>query len=330
MPRLTWRGEVVWPGHDTQPADWAHHGLAVLPDGGLVTADPRGDTLRVLDPDGSCRFDIPAPVTQAHGISVEVDGEGTWLWLADNGDHRWADGHGGVTPRSTAPAGQVVKMSLDGDVVLRLTAPSLPEFDSSPFSPTHVVVDEQRHGGSGNVWVCDGYGSALVLCFDREGRYLDRIDGTAGLGRLDQPHGALIDRRMGRRELMVADRGNSRIQVFGLDGSFRRGVGVGLLRNPGHFAQGGAHVFVSELHKRIVAIDPQDVVTTMWDSAAGDADEFAQPWPNVETVGLGVHRPERRPGVLRAPHALAVSGGTVYVAEWLIGGRLCAFDLEEG
>lgn len=329
VPRLSWRGEIDQPGAAAQSAEWAHHGIAALPDGGLVTADPCGNTLAFLDPDGSFRRELPVPVTQAHGISVDTDAEGTWLWLADNGDHRWADGRGGITPRSTTPVGQVVKTDLEGNVVLRITAPRLREFEASPFSPTHVVVDEQSLGGSGNVWVCDGYGSALVLCFDREGRFLDLLDGTRGLGRFDQPHGALIDRRLGRRELMVADRGNSRIQVFDLDGSFLRGVGVGLLRNPGHFAEYGDHLFVSELHKRILVLDPQDGVATVWDDSNGATGEFGPPWPHAEKPGFGLHGPPRSPGLLTSPHALAVVGRTLVVAEWLLGGRLCAFDIVE-
>jgi hypothetical protein len=327
---LAWRGEIPVEDAATQTQHWAHHGLAVLPDGHLVTADPAGRTILILDELGTCQQRIPAPVTQAHGITVEQSGTDTWIWIADNGDHLVIDQSSGlVSARNTNPSGQVLKMSLDGEVLLRLEAPALAAYTSHPYSPTHVVIDSTADGGFGNVWVCDGYGSALVLVYNAEGALLDVLDGTNGLGRFDQPHGAFVDRRHGRPELLVADRGNSRIQVFTLDGTFLRGIGVGDFLTPGHFASFGSEVLVSELHKRIMGIDVDDRVYVALDSSDGAVGEFDSPWPHAPGHRAGVMRPAVQPGRLNSPHSIAVSGDLLLVAEWILGGRICAFTIRE-
>lgn len=328
---LAWRGEIAVKGAASQSQHWAHHGLAVLADGHYVTADPAGRTILILDEHGTCQQRIPAPVAQAHGITVEQSGMDTCIWIADNGDHLVIEESSGVvSARNTNPSGQVLKMSLNGEVLLRLEAPALPAYTSHPYSPTHVVIDSTAEGGSGNVWVCDGYGSALVLVYDSEGSLLDVLDGTNGLGRFDQPHGAFVDRRHGRPELLVADRGNSRIQAFTLDGTFLRGIGVGDFVTPGHFASFGSDILVSELHKRIMGIDIDDRVYVALDSSDGSDGEFDPPWPHALAHRGGVTRPAVQPGRLNSPHSIAVSGDQLLVAEWILGGRICAFTIGEG
>lgn len=328
---LVWRGEVAVAAGVGQAEHWAHHGLAVLSDGHVVTADPAGRRILILDENGVCQHAISAPITQAHGISVEQSGTDTWIWLADNGEHLVVDGVAGVVPsRTSSHSGQVLKMGLDGEVLLRLEAPELPVYASHPYSPTHVVVDSPADGDSGTVWVCDGYGSALVLVYDAEGSLLDVLDGTNGLGRFEQPHGAFVDRRKECPELLVADRGNSRIQVFSLDGVFLRGIGVGDFLTPGHFASFGSHVLVSELHKRIMGIDVDDRVYVALDCSDGSSGEFDPPWPHASGNLGGVMPPAVRPGVLNSPHSIDVSEDVLFVSEWILGGRICSFTIKEG
>ena len=44
-----------------------------------------------------------------------------------------------------------------------------------------MAVDEERHGGSGDIWVADGYGESYVHRFDKSGRYTSSITGDANL-----------------------------------------------------------------------------------------------------------------------------------------------------
>lgn len=321
-----WEGEFPRPGAEEDAREWAHHGIAVLPDGRVAVADARGSRLAICQPDGRIEHVMTLPIIQAHGITVEAGDDGTFLWVADNGDHRWLLPDGSVTPRSDAPQGRVLKVGLDGEVLLSIGVPRLPQYRDAPFSPTHVVVDE-ANAGSGDVWICDGYGASLVIRVTPEGEIAQVIDGVSGMGHFNQPHGATIDRRRGAPELLVADRANSRIQVFDLDGRFQRGVGVGDLRSPGHFAPYGRWLLVAELHRRIMALGEDDAVHTVLDCRTGAADEFEGGWPNVladeETTS-----PAFQPGMLNSPHSIAVAGDRLYVAEWVIGGRLCTFTLQ--
>jgi len=325
---LTWEREFTSDTAEPQSGHWAHHGIAALPGGHIVTADPSGRNILILDEAGVCQHLIRAPIVQAHGITVEQSGSETWLWIADNGDHRHkVSGNATMSSSVTNPPGQVVKMSLDGEILLRLGAPDLDDYRGGPYSPTHVVVDATMDGGTGNFWVCDGYGSARVIAYDSEGSLLDVLDGTNGLGRFDQPHGAFVDRRHGRPELLVADRGNSRIQAFTLDGTFLRGIGVGDFLTPGHFASYGSEVLVSELHKRIMGIDMDDRVYVALDSSNGSDGEFDPPWPHAPGQLGGVMRPAVQPGRLNSPHSIAVSGDLLLVTEWILGGRICVFTI---
>jgi DNA-binding beta-propeller fold protein YncE len=71
----------------------------------------------------------------------------------------------------------------------------------------------------GSLYVTDGYGNARVHKFSIEGRLLD-MWGEPGDGPLGfvLPHGLLIS----GGELFVADRENDRVQIFDLDGNYRR------------------------------------------------------------------------------------------------------------
>jgi sugar lactone lactonase YvrE len=81
-----------------------------------------------------------------------------------------------------------------------------------PFNlPTDIDV-----APSGDMFMTDGYGNARVHKFDAAGRHvLSWGEPGTEPGEFNLPHGVWIDRR-GR--VLVADRENDRIQVFGQDG----------------------------------------------------------------------------------------------------------------
>ena len=125
--------------------------------------------------------------------------------------------------------GQVVKMSLDGQLVQRLETPSLPTYDEVRYSPAGMTVFEERLGGNGDLWVTDGYGASWVHRYDRNGTYLGRITGEEGsAGHFSCPHSVFVDTRRDPR-LVVADRANARFQVYDLEGGFQKAFAIGLL-----------------------------------------------------------------------------------------------------
>lgn len=85
---------------------------------------------------------------------------------------------------------------------------------AGPFNfPTNVAFSPD-----GDLYISDGYGNARVHKFSRDGRLLLSWGETGdGPGQFNLPHGIAIDRH---GIVYVADRENSRIQRFTLDGNY--------------------------------------------------------------------------------------------------------------
>ena len=130
---------------------------------------------------------------RAHGLKVDDQDN---VWMTDIGHH------------------QVFKFSHEGKLLMTVGAKDVPGLDGNHFNqPTDVAVTS-----SGEFYVSDGYGNSRVAKFSRDGKFL--FDwGRKGdkPGEFDLPHGIALDSQ-GR--VYVADRSNSRIQVFDGNGKF--------------------------------------------------------------------------------------------------------------
>jgi DNA-binding beta-propeller fold protein YncE len=147
-----------------------------------------------------------------HAIDVDRDGN---VWVVD--------ARGPTTdevarfPDSRMLGHQVVKFSPDGKVLLTLgtagVAGDPPEFLDAPCD---VVT-----APNGDIFVADGHAgetTARIVKFDRNGKFL-KSWGTLGSapGQFRVPHAVVID-PLGR--VIVADRGNHRLQVFDQEGAY--------------------------------------------------------------------------------------------------------------
>ena len=196
-------------------------------------------------------------------------------------------------------------------------------YRDSRCSPTSVAVDEERFGGSGDVWVADGYGQSYVHRYDKTGAYIGSINGEEGsAGRFNCPHGIFIDRRRGEPELYVADRANARVQVYALDGSFKRVFGSEFLTTPSAFVTHGDQMIIAELRARLTVVDGDDNLVCYLGANESVCD--VDGWPNNrDSEGKLIPTSLLEPGKFNSPHGMAVDAdGNLYVAEWLIGGRL--------
>jgi len=322
--RFTFAWDDAWGGrghHDGGTKGWAHHGIAVTTAGEVVTFHESEPEVMVLDRDGEVLRRWPVELVEGHGMLLVRESDEDVLWISDNGSKNRPTGEGSYVPDRQPVRGHAVKYSLDGREVLRLEMPELPMYAEGDYCPTQVAVDEERFGGSGDIWVADCYGQGVVHRFDRNGRYLATIDGTEGAGRFAHPHAVYLDRRGPQPELYVADRRNKRIQVFDLEGRFLRSFGEDFLQSPSGFAPYGDHLLVGELDSRLVVLGPDDAFVC----SIGEYDPSARSrpgWPNAEKDGATV-RPPLASGRFNTPHGVAVDrDGSIYVTEWLIGGRL--------
>ncbi|HEY1919790.1 MAG TPA: hypothetical protein VGH27_29815 [Streptosporangiaceae bacterium] len=296
---------------------WAHHGIDILSDGSVVTAAPDQASVVVLGLGQRRRFQFDTDLSELHGITVSRTAEGDVLWLVDNG-HKFLP----ASPRygEKISPGRVVAMTLDGRQKGELLAPQIAAYAARPWAPCALVIDESPGGGTGDVWVADGYGASLLHRFRSDGTHRATIDGGASGRTFDTPHDVMIDTRRGAPELYVADRANRRIVVLDLEGRFLRTVGEGVLSSPSAFAVSEDLLFVAELYGSLAVFDRDDRFEgfVCW----GD-DHNREGWPNTVDGAGAVTRPPLRPGALNSPHGLAVDQqGAVYVTEWLIGGRV--------
>ncbi|MHA7270721.1 NHL repeat-containing protein [Arthrobacter sp. HLT1-20] len=277
----------------------------------MVFAHPEGGKLVRVFSDGTFT-EILTELTEMHGLATSMlDGEEV-IWVADNGTRQCES-----VPEYQEElfSGRVVAMGLDGCIHREFACPELAAYTDKGWRPTTIAVDAQ----AGDIWVGDGYGASLVHCFDSQGRVKLTLDGSETGVDFASPHGIHIRHSAGGQDLYVADRGNKRLVVFGLDGTFRRVVGTGSLTSPSSIADLNGTLLVTELNGALAVFEgdcftghigasPKDI--------AGDA------WPNRRNVHGNVIRADLTDGVFNSPHGITVDGETILLTEWLIGGRV--------
>ena len=174
-------GQVVGVDVDSQNRVWVFHREARP----VLCID--GDSGEILSSFGDGMFE------NEHGLAVDGDGN---VWVTD------ADTH------------VVEKYDPEGNLLLSLGIKGEAGEDEKRFNkPTDVEV-----GPDGSIYVTDGYGNNRVVKLDAEGNFVTAW-GTKGTsdGEFDTPHGLAVD---GEGRVYVADRGNSRMQVFDSEGKF--------------------------------------------------------------------------------------------------------------
>jgi hypothetical protein len=324
---------------------WAHNGIVVTSAGEIIGF--HAGRLVTLDRNGKVRRSVSTGLTEGHGITLVREGDEEFLWVSDpgfvfkvgleDGDEEWAPVFGkGVRVESRPP--RVVKMTLEGEIVSELPIP-LREPEGAPgmmgdYCPCGAAVDERRLGGSGDIWVADGYGSSTVHRFDKQGSLRLTLTGEEGGGRFLCPHAVFIDRRHGKTpELYIADRENRRVQVYDLNGSYVRTFGTAFLNSPSGFAVSGDLLVIAELYSRLAVVDIEDEFVGYVGASDIARNGIGWPespgWPNalsddgrVATAHLPV------PNVFNSPHSLATDeDGNLFVSEWLIGGRYTKLKL---
>jgi hypothetical protein len=333
--RGDWADLSAVPGVDSC---WVHNAI-VATDGGEIIGFHAGQ-LVAFDADGHLVRVVETGLTEGHGITLVREGDDEFLWVsdpgfvfncgADDGDPNWALLFGkGVHCQINAP--RVVKMTLDGHICSELPLPpkdpAIPAGPMGPYCPCGCAVDEERFGGSGDIWVADGYGSGVMHRYDKHGNYRSTLTGDEAGQRLACPHAVFIDRRKKAPELYIADRINTRVLVYDLDGHHLRSFGEQFLNSPSDFAQWGDLLVVAELYARLAVLDLEDNLVGYIGADPDPAAEQGWPttpgWPNVLTDDGRTAIPALpQRDRFNSPHAVGVDpDGNLYVSEWLLGGR---------
>ncbi|MGD0093433.1 MAG: peptidyl-alpha-hydroxyglycine alpha-amidating lyase family protein [Planctomycetota bacterium] len=132
-------------------------------------------------------------IQTAHYIRFDRAGN---VWVADVGQH------------------VVMQFTPEGKLLKTLGTPGQPGCDGKHLNkPTDMVVTP-----AGDVFVSDGYGNSRVAHFDKDGNFVKAWGKNGrGPGEFDLPHSIVVD---SKGTLYVADRSNSRVQVFDQSGKF--------------------------------------------------------------------------------------------------------------
>ena len=183
---------------------------------------------------------------------------------------------------------------------------------AGPFNlPTNLVA-----AGDDRLYVTDGYGNARVHCFSSTGDYLFSWGGPgSGPGEFNLPHGIDVD-SSGR--VFVADRENSRIQLFDAEGRFLE-QWPDIVRPTDLFICDDDTVFVAEEGARC-GLFPW--MTPDPDAIGGRVAVFAPDGELLARWGGGLDPCSA--GDFYAPHAIWLdSKRTIYVGEvnWSAGGK---------
>jgi hypothetical protein len=210
---------------------------------------------------------------------------------------------------------KVVKTTLDGEVLWQHGYPR--EDAAYAAAPINFVPTNVAFAPNGNFYVGDGYGSSHLLRFSAAGAFLGEIGRPGhGDGEFDTPHGQWVDARGPEPVLVVADRGNRRLQVFTLAGEHLRTVkDEAHLRMPCYFHVRGDLMVCPDLDSQVCLLDRDyGVVAQLGDGQAINGK-------------VGSRRDQSRgdftPGKFITPHAaIFLASGDILVAEWLPIGRL--------
>ena len=213
-------------------------GWEKLPEGrtlGIVSGvipDPDGEHLWILDRCGAnqcagtdldpiLKFDLDGNLVDSFGTGLfafphgfALDHEG-YLWVTEGGAH--GDPRGALG-ESMGMGHQVFKLTRQGEVVMTIGEAGVHGDDETHFNgPSGVAV-----AANGDIWVADGHrgGNNRIVKLRPDGTFVLAVGGGIGSesrepARFSDPHDIKVDSR-GR--VLVADRGNSRIQVFDPDG----------------------------------------------------------------------------------------------------------------
>lgn len=234
----------------------------------------------------------------AHGLMLRKEHTEEFLYLCDY-EH-----------------GIVTKRTLKGEEVFTLGYPA--ESDAYkpkkegmvPYRPTNVAI-----APSGDIYVGDGYGSSFVNQYNQKAEFIRTFGGVGkDPGQLDCPHGLWVDTRSEPRVLVVADRSNSRLQRFTLDGKHIDFI-QGTTKMPCNFHERNGEVVVPDLMSSVVVLDRNNQVV----ARLGKGEYSKEEWRTVRASPPKTFAPGR----FVCPHGACFDHlGNIFVVEWVESGRI--------
>ena len=297
---------IVGKGNHTYEwvSDWArlpagmqlgscHGGIVIDSRGRVILNTETENAVMIFDPDGkfvkSWGKDFKGG---CHGMMVRKEGRAEYLYLTHTARH------------------ELIKVTLDGELVWTRGYPEQSGIykTASEYKPTAVAF-----APDGSFYVTDGYGKFWVHHYNAKGEYLKSWGGTGSEpGKLNNPHGIWVDTRPKTPVVVVADRGNKRLQIFSLDGN-HAGFVTEDMRLPSNMDQRGGDLVIADLAGKITILDKENKVVTHIGDNTDPKKRATNQIPPDQWVD----------GVFISPHCPRWDKhGNLYVHEWLTAGRV--------
>lgn len=274
---------------DSQGNIWVQHTVHKdsKSDDSLVVFDSKGKFIRSMGAEYK---------GGAHGLEIRKEGREDFLYISDTKNAR------------------VVKTTTKGEKVWEIGYPDMaepyqpgPDGKRKKYSPTNVAI-----APNGDVYVADGYGSYYVNQYDKNAKYIRTI-ATPGKepGQLSNPHGIFIDMRSKQPKLLVADRGNNRLQYMTMAGQHESFAGN--VKKPCHFSEHKGVLLIPDLDARITLLDKENrLIAHLGEDTGGQHYETRKKSRDAFT-----------PGKFVCPHGATFDrAGNIWVGEWVEVGRV--------
>lgn len=306
---------VRLPEINGQPTN-QHGDVAVASNGDIYvsTMDPKAG-VQVFSPEGKLLRNVPGAPNDFHGFVIRKDPTGEYIY----------------GPRLTEQT--IVKLTLDGKVVLQIPASAIPDkFKRAVPANTKkdakgVIAKNPDEGKrmlrmtgldvapNGDIYVTDGYATDFIHRFDRHGKYLSSFGGKEAPYNFKTLHKIAIDTRFSPARIIALDRANFRVLHLSLEGKLL-GVVATDLRYPSAVAIQGDYAVIGELHGRVTLLDKQGkVVAHMGTNEVADEIGSNKAPPTVW-----------RTGVVTSPHGVTFDArGNIFVSEYNTSGRVHRF-----
>jgi hypothetical protein len=278
-----------------------HGDVAVSSKGEVYVSvqDPQAG-LQVYAADGRFLRNVPNAPPDFHGFVIRKQADGEFIF--------------GVRLREQT----IVKMTLDGQVVITIPASAIPdEFKvrNARSNQLALALTGLDVAPNGDLYVTDGYASDYIHRFDRSGTYLKSFGGKKEPYNFSTLHKLAIDTRFQPVRLIACDRANNRVVHLSLDGDFL-GVVAKDLRLPAAVVISGDYAIVGELRGQVSVLDKTGQVVARLGTNTG------------EGVGTNQLKPELwQTGLVVSPHGVAINErGDLFVSEFNMFGRVHRFN----
>jgi DNA-binding beta-propeller fold protein YncE len=208
-------GELIRADIDPKGNIWVFHRCFNTEPAGAATCVGRTDPpILEFDPSGKLLTNFGSGMFAfPHGFTVDRQGN---IWASDANASETVLGLSAKDADGVVRGHQVFKMSPTGKVLMTIGKEGVKGDGPDMFDqPSGIAI-----ASNGDIFVTDGHGkNDRVVKFSKDGKFIKTWGHHgSGPGEFDQPHDISIGGSRGY--VYVADRSNSRVQVFDQEGNF--------------------------------------------------------------------------------------------------------------